>query len=609
MSLNAALSKLFRTAAAVMEIKGEAVFKAIAFQKISRLLDDNAFDAQRAVEDGSIAQTEGVGKASRKIIEDYVRTGTSTDMEELIASVPPGLLEMMAIPSLGPKTISLLWKERGITSVGELSAAIDGGKLDGLKGIGPKKIASLKEGIAILATAAGRKGLVDALPIAQEMLNAVLKLPGVVRAEVGGSLRRWRETIGDIDLIATISDAAYAKSLSKADGGGAASPTLSPAHQITKAFTELPQVTKVLGQGETKASVLTTTGLQVDLRVVPDANFGATLQYFTGSKDHNKTLRGRALDMGYTLNEWGLYELGAYEKADKQTGHPPALKPVAAKNEADVYAALKLDYIPPELREDRGEIELAANHKLSELITIDDIRGDLHTHTTASDGTASIEEMAAAAKARGYAFLGITDHSKSQVIANGLSAERLLKHVAAIRRANDKLKGIRLLAGCEVDILVDGSLDYEDAILAELDYVVASPHVSLKQDSEKATDRLLRVLDNRYVNIIGHPTGRLINGRSGLSPDFGKIFPRAAAAGVAMEINAGWPRLDLNDINARAALAAGVKLTINTDAHAITDFDGLYLGIAVARRAGATAGDVVNCLSEAELLNILMKKR
>jgi DNA polymerase (family 10) len=304
-----------------------------------------------------------------------------------------------------------------------------------------------------------------------------------------------------------------------------------------------------------------------------------------------------------------LYEIEAYEKAEKESGRPPVLKPIAAKNEEEIYAALNLDFIPPELREDRSEIDLAASHKLPELITVDDIKGDLHTHTTASDGTASIEEMAEAAKERGYTYLGITDHSKSQVIANGLSIERLLKHIAAIRKAGEKIKGIRLFAGCEVDILADGTLDYEDAILAELDYVVASPHISLKQDPGKATDRLLRAIENRYVTIMGHPTGRMINGRSGLSPDFSILLPRAAAAGIAMEINSGWPRLDLNDINARAALAAGVKLSINTDAHAITDFDQLPLGIAVARRAGASASDVVNCRSAGEIVKMLAKKR
>ncbi|HEX8341478.1 MAG TPA: DNA polymerase/3'-5' exonuclease PolX [Tepidisphaeraceae bacterium] len=600
MSLNAPLAKLFKTAAAVMEIKGEPVFKAIAFQRISRMLEDDVFDAQKSVDTAWAEPVAGVGKSSQKIIEAFVETGVSTDLDELIASVPAGLLDLMRIPSLGPKTISLLWRERGITGVGELAAAIDSGRLDGLKGIGAKKIESLKEGLAILATAGDRKGLVDALAIGQDMLDAVRKLPGVLRAEVGGSLRRWQETVGDIDLIATVKD------VNPKDVSGAAA---SAAPKITEAFTKLPAVTKILGQGDTKASVLTTAGLQVDLRVVPDANFGATLQYFTGNKDHNKRLRGRAIDMGFTLNEWGLYDAKAYDKAEKETGHAPKLKPIASKNEADVYRALGLDYIPPELRQDRDEIERAAAGTLPNLITVEDIRGDLHTHTVASDGTGTIEEMAAAAKAAGYAYLGITDHSKSQVIAHGLSAADLIKHVAAIRKIGEKLKGIRLFAGCEVDILADGRLDYEDAVLAELDYVVASPHLALKQDSQKATDRLLRAIDNRYVTIVGHPTGRLIGGRTGLTPDFAKVFARAAAAGVAMEINAGWPRLDLSDLNARAALAAGVKLSINTDAHSPQDFVQLALGVAVARRAGAEADDVVNCLTGPEMVEFLERKR
>ncbi|MGC4030446.1 MAG: PHP domain-containing protein [Tepidisphaeraceae bacterium] len=510
MSLNHELEKLFKTAAAVMEIRGEAVFKAIAFSKVARLLGDSTIDLKKAVEDGTVGDIDGVGKSSQKIIEEYVRTGRSTDIDELVASIPTGLIPLMDVPGLGPKTIKLLWKERQITGMGELVAAIDAGKLEGLAGIGPKKIQAIKEGIELLNSSKGRVGLADARPVATAFKEAVLKLPGVTQAEIAGSLRRWRETIGDVDIVASVND--------KTDTAA-----------VTKAFAELPAVEKILGQGPTKASVLV-DGLQIDLRIVPELNFGAALLYFTGSKDHNVKIRGLAQEKGLTLNEWGLYNIADYESAEKKSGQARKLKPVASKSEADVYQALGLAFVEPELREDRGEVDLAKAKKLPELITVADIRGDLHTHTTASDGSHSIEEMAEAAKAAGYAYLAITDHSKSQVIANGLTAERLLKHVAAIRKAADKVKGITLLAGCEVDILVDGRLDFEEAILRELDIVVASPHVSLKQETDKATDRILRAIDTPCVNIIGHPTGRLINSRAGLPLDITKVIDRAGKA-------------------------------------------------------------------------------
>ncbi len=590
MTIQQTLVSLFKIAAAVMEIKGEPVFKAIAFSKVSRLLDDPGIDIKAAVEDGSIATMPGIGKSSRQIIEDVVKTGTSTDINELIASIPGGLIPMLQIPSLGPKTIALLWRERNITSVEQLSVAIDKGELAGIKGVGEKKIATIKEGIAMLAQAGIRRGILDVLRVALDLLEQVRKLPGVQRAEIAGSMRRWKETVGDVDIVC-----------------GAAPKVLG--EDLTAAFTKFSAVEKILGQGTTKASVIVADGLQVDLRIVPDENFGAAIQYFTGSKEHNVKLRGLALDTGLTLNEWGLYKLDDYEKTKKETGKPPTIAAVASKNESDIYAALGLDYVEPELREDRGEVDQAKSHTLPKLITLADVKGDLHTHTTASDGVETILQMAEAAKALGYQYYGITDHSRSQVIANGLSVERLLAHVKVIREIGSKLKGIKLLAGCEVDILVDGRLDYDDAILAELDYVVASPHVSLKQDSQKATDRLLRAIDNRYVSIMGHPTGRVINRRAGLPIEVSKVVERAAKAGVALEINAGWPRWDLNDANARVALKAGAKLSVNTDAHSSPQLQQMDSGLRVARRAGARAADVINTMTYEQLVAFLRARR
>lgn len=590
MALNHELSDLFRTLSAVLEIKGENTFKALAFSKVSRVLKDMTFDIGKAVAEDRLDQIEGIGASSRKIIEDYVKTGHSSDFDEVSASVPGGLIQMLDIPGLGPKTIALFWKERGITNIGQLVQAIDSGALKDLRGIGDKKIAAIKQGIEFASQASQRMGFVEALPIAEALVGRLREMKQVKRAEIAGSLRRGRETIGDVDLVCAPKDQA---------GGGS----------IAEEFVKFPEIERVLGQGTTKASVVTAGGLQVDLRIVPEENFGAALLYFTGSKDHNVKIRGLAQDKRMTLNEWGLYKLTEYEKAPKKTAEAPPIKAVASQSEEDVYKKLGLPFIVPELREDRGEIEAGLKGELPELIEVTDIRGDLHTHTVASDGVASIEQMAQAALERGYEYLAITDHSKSQAIANGLSVDRLLKHIAAIRKANDKIKGITLLAGSEVDILADGHLDYEDAVLKELDIVIASPHVALKQDESKATDRLLRAIENRYVTVIGHPTGRIINRREGLPLDYERLFKAASETGTALEINAGWPRLDLNDIHARGAIQRGVMLSINTDAHSTEGLGDMVLGIIVARRGWAQKKNVINCMTLAQLRGFVKKKR
>ena len=590
MSLNHELADLFARMAAIMEIKGENAFKAIAFSKVGRILKDMTFDVREAVAKRTLAEINGIGKSSQKVIEDYVTTGRSVDHDELAASVPAGLLPLMEISGLGPKTISLFWKQRGITNLEDLVRALGDGSLAGLKGIGEKKLEAIRQGIAFQAQSAGRMGIGDALPIAAALLARLRELADVKQAEIAGSLRRGRETIGDVDLICSL----------KNDTAG---------EIVSAQFVKFPEVQRILGQGITKASVITTGGLQVDLRMVPPENFGAALLYFTGSKDHNVKLRSRAQDMGFTLNEWGLYRLTEYDKSQKKSGEAPAIHAVASKMESDVYRKLDLEYIEPELREDHGEIDAALHKKLPKLIARADLHGDLHSHTTASDGIATIEQMAEAAMALGYEFLAITDHSKSQTIANGLSAERLLQHVKAIHKVGEKMKGIKLLAGCEVDILADGSLDYEDAILAELDIIVASPHVALKQDSIAATDRILRAIESRYVSIIGHPTGRLLNRREVLPLDFARIYKAAAETGTALEINAGYPRLDLNDIHARGAIAAGCMLAIDTDAHSTEGLNEIDLGLTVARRAGVTAKHVINCMTHIDLMAFIARKR
>ena len=590
---NKLLSDLFATAARILDLKGENPFKAIAFQRVADLLDNTGEDVRAVWQRGgkdAVAKIKGVGESSAKIIADWLETGRSTDYEELATSVPPGLLDLMDIPGLGPKTVRLFWLERGITSVDQLAKAVAEGELEGLKGIGAKKIEQIKQGIALRAAAGQRRSLGTARAVADGILEQLRAMEGVATAEACGSLRRGKETIGDIDLLVTVTKGA--------DPGA-----------VLERFSKFPQFARVLGLGETKSSVVTHDGLQVDCRVVPPQNFGAALLYFTGSKQHNIRLRTTAQDRGYTLNEWGVFEQKQWEAQTRKPGEAPSLKPIAGKSEEEIYAWFEMQPMPPEMREDTGEIELALKHAIPRLITIEDYRGDLHTHTRASDGVGTIEEMAEAAKARGYKFLAITDHSKTQVQAGGLDARRLMKHVEAIRAANERIKGIELLAGSEVDILADGSLDYEDAVLAELDWVVASPHVALRQDTAKATARILRAIENPYVNVIGHPTGRLVNARPGLPLDFPPIFKAAAESGTALEINADYHRLDLNDAHARQAIEAGCVLCIDTDAHSPQGLDNLAGGLATARRAWVQSRHVVNCMTLAQLKKFAARKR
>jgi DNA polymerase (family 10) len=596
MSLNQELAELFRSLAALMELKGENQFKVIAFQKVGRIIGESNIDFRKCMEEGTLCEIEGIGKSSQQIIEEYINSGKSTVLEEISKEIPQGLVPLMSIEGLGPKTISLLWKERNITSLEAMEKAIADGSLAGVKGIGAKKIDVIKAGIeAYKAKVAGgdvnrRVGILEALVPAEELVGGVRKIAGIIRAEVAGSLRRRRETIADVDIVGAVKD-------------------MSVGEGIMAAFVKLPGIVQTIVTGPTKTSVKIANGMQVDLRLVPEENFGAALLYFTGSKEHNVKIRSLALKKKMTLSEWGLYKLDEYDKAKKEIAKPPPIKAVACRSEEEIYAKLGLDFIEPEMREDRGEVDAAVEKRLPVLITRKDIRGDLHAHTTESDGTATIEEMAAAAQALGYEYLAITDHSKAMAMTNGLSPERLLKHIENVHRISDKLKGITLLAGSEVDILADGRMDYEDEILKELDIVVASPHVSLKQDAKKATDRLLRAIENKYVNIIGHPTGRLINGRAGLPLEMAKIIQAAADTGTALEINAGYPRLDLDDLNARAASQAGVVLTIDTDAHSTGEFEQMPLGIGVARRAWLTAKQVLNCQSLGAVKKFVKAKR
>ena len=571
-SNNAKLATIFQQMADVNQVTGGNRFKTIALEKGARVLKDFVKDVSD-VEPQDLLQVEGIGKGIAQKIEEFLRTGQVLEHQEMIDTVPAGVLQMLDIPGLGPKGVAQLWNDGGVESINELKTKIEDGSLEGLKGFGKKKLEKLSASIAFAEKAGERTNIGFALPLALAIIEELKAVKGIKQIDYAGSLRRGKETIGDIDLLVAASE--------------------KDAPGIMDAFVALPMVEEVLGHGETKSSIRSDDehrNIQVDLRVVDPKHYGAALMYFTGSKEHNVKVRERAQSMGYTLNEYALAD-----KDDKT-------KQVETKTEEAIYKRLGLAWIPPELREDRGEVALAEAGDLPELIELKDIRADLHTHTTASDGKWSIEENALAYAERGFHTVAITDHSKGQVQANGLSDERLVKHIEAVRKVAKKLEGkITVLAGSEVDILTDGSLDYPDELLAELDVVVASPHAALSQDPKKATKRFLKAIENPYVTMIGHPTGRLVLRREGLSPDIEALCKAAAERGIAMEINANHWRLDLRDTHARVALDHGVKLAINTDAHGPADPLQLPYGVLTARRAGATKADVINCMTAAGL--------
>ncbi len=591
MALNTDLADKFDQMATVLDVLGENPFRGVSYRRGARSLRECSAElhAMATAEDAvkQLTGIEGIGKGLAASIIEFVKSGKIADIDEAAAKVPPGVLEFCNIPGVGPKTAALLWHEGGITTMDALAKALEGDALTKIPRMGAKTVENIRKAMAFTQSTGGRARIGDAMPMAEAIVEAMRKLPGVVTADFAGSLRRGKETIGDIDILVAC------ESMKK----------FAPA--IGEAFRTMPGVQQVLAAGETKSSVRLAAGMQADLRVVPADRYGAALLYFTGSKEHNVALRGMAMTKHkLRLNEWGLWREADFEKGDFDHDTP-----AAAATEAEIYKKLGMAYIPPEIREQHGEIDAALADKLPKLIEVGDVKAELHAHTTASDGHLSIVELAEFYKARGYHTIAVTDHSVHQTIANGLDAKRLVKHIAAIRKAAEQVKGIQILAGSEVDILPDGSLDYEDALLAELDVVVASPHAALSQTPEKATDRLLRAIENRYVHIMGHPTGRLINRREGLAPDMARLIKAAAANGTAMEINANSWRLDLRDTHARMAIEAGVKLSINTDFHGQPDIGELRYGILTARRAWATAKDVVNCLTAAQLNKWLKAKR
>lgn len=562
--------------ALLLELQGENPFRANAYAKAGRAIAQLETNIADIVNAGTLDEIAGIGETLREKITTLVTTGKLPFYEDLEAKTPPGWLQMLRLPGMGPKKVKALSDSLGIDDLKKLKAACESGAIAKLKGFGAKTQKNILEGLAFIDQMGNRVRLDQAMMIAEPVLAFLKNLPGVKRVELCGSVRRRKETIKDIDILVSSDDAA----------------------PIMEAFVKLPNVQKVIGHGETKSSVMFAGAdahssrvlINADLRVVSDSQFPFALNYFTGSKEHNVRMRQRAIDYGWKLNE---YELA---------GTPKSMK---FKDEADIYKALDLDYVAPELREDTGEIDAAVGHALPALLELKDITGVFHNHTTWSDGSASLEQMAQAARALGYKYLGIADHSRSLNVANGLSVERVRAQQEEIDALNAKLNGFRLFKGTECDILADGSLDYDDEILATFDYVVASVHTHFNQPLEEMTARIIKAIEHPAVTMLGHATGRLLLRRDAYKVDLDAVLQAAARTGTMIEINANPYRLDLDWVHCKRAKALGVMLVINPDAHAPDELAYTRFGVDVARRGWLEKQHVFNTRTLAEVKKFL----
>ena len=562
------MSRLLAETADLLEIDGGDSFRIRSYRRAAEAAEQTTVDLTAVASDTPrLLEIPGIGKGMAANLQAIASTGTLPLRDELLAKYGSGLLELLKLPGMGPKTVALLWSAAQVASIDALAEAIESGRLAGLPRMGEKQIEKLRKGIDDYRRSAGRYRIDEAEDAAQRISTYLLAFDGIEKVTPAGSLRRGRETAGDLDLLVT-------------------GPACAPEH--TTAAVEYvaayPGIHDIIAKGENKVSFHLGTGLQVDVRLLPSASYGAALQYFTGSKAHNVSLRQRALKMGYTLSEWALARLD-----DNSV--------VAAATEEEIYAALGMDWMPAELRENLGEIEAAARHALPKLIQKSDIRGDVHMHTTATDGHNSIREMAEAALAVGYGYIAINDHSKNLAMTNGLDDKRALEHITRIREVDREMEGrIRVFAGIEVDILADGALDLEDSTLAQMEIVVASIHTRFEQPREEMTARILRAIENPYVRILGHPTGRLLLRREPFALDLGVILRRAAELGVAVEHNAAPERLDLNDRDLRLAKELGCRIVIDSDSHDARNLGKMEYGLRQLRRAWLGPQDLLNTL-------------
>jgi DNA polymerase (family 10) len=559
--------------AELLELHAENRFKIIAYSRAARAIESLTEDIEQVCRDGRLEGIPGVGKAIAGKIKEYLRTGRIQSHQDLLADTPQGLAELLQISGLGPKTVFMLHEKLNITNLDELEKAAREHSIRRLPRMGVVREKNILKSIERYRKRSNRILYSTAESIVDEILTYLGGIEGLEHATAAGSYRRRKETVGDIDILAT-----------------AARP-----EEIVAAFVKMPLVEEILAKGPTKASVIMNDTIQVDLRIVEHRSYGTVLQYFTGSKEHNVSMRQLALDRGYSLSEYSLTRL-----ADGQD--------LFFDQEEEVYQALGLQYIPPELREDRGEIEAALGGRLPRLVEAKDIRGDLHVHSIWSDGRASIIELAQAARSLGYEYIALSDHSPSVGIAGGIGREKMEEKIEAVAEANDSLEGITILMGAEVDIKADGSLDYPDDLLERMDVVVASVHMAQQQKERTITGRLISAIENQNVDIIGHPTGRIINQREPSDMDFHAVLEAAARAGTALEINAHPSRLDLNDVNARAAKEMGVQMSINSDAHDAGQLLAMKYGINVARRAWLEKKDLINAMDLKDLIQFLKKE-
>ncbi len=552
----------------LLELKGENPFKSRAFHNAARILSGVTEDLKVLVDSGEIRKIKGIGESTAKIISDLVNTGKSPDHESLKKGFPPGIFDMMKVQGMGPKKVAVLFKKMKISSLDQLEKAAKDGKLEKLEGFGKKTEENILAGIEQVRKHSSKFHINVAERSAQEIFNAVKIQHGIIRAEIAGSLRRRKETIGDIDIVV---------SSKKNDAKG-----------IIKSFTTHKSVERITGEGETKASVVLDSGINCDLRVVDDKEFPFALNYFTGSKEHNVRIRSLARDNGWSLNEYGFKDLEDTEKGRKSK------KIVKCVTEEDIYKAVGLAYVPPELREDLGEIEAAQTGDIPDLVTYEDIRGTFHCHTNYSDGQNTLEEMAAGAKKLGWEYLGIADHSKVAAYANGLSEERVKQQHKEIDAFNERSKDLRLFKGSEVDILTNGDLDFNDKVLASFDYVVASVHSNFKMSESDMTKRIMKALKNKHVTMLGHLTGRLLLERDGYPLNQTEIINAAADLGKIIEINAHPMRLDLDWRMVKYAVSKGVLIAINPDSHVVTGLTDVKYGVGIARKGWCRKKDILN---------------
>ena len=565
---NKSIANILYETADLLEIDGQDSFRIRSYRNAAQAIENNTEQIKDIIgEPKKVLAISGIGKGMLINLQELFKDGSLSVQADLLKKYQPSMLQLLKIQGLGPKTIALIWSAHKVCDVDGVEKLAREGKIRELPRMGEKHEQKLLKAIEDYRRISGRFLIDTAEAEADKLTEYLAKFSGIDRITPAGSLRRGRETVGDLDILVT---------------GTACCDDQQRAAAIEYAA-KYPPLMDVIAKGDNKISFRLRSDMQVDVRLLPPESFGAAMQYFTGSKAHNVALRQRALKMGYTLNEYSL--------ADLKTE-----KPVAGKTEEEIYSSLKLDYIPPELRENLGEIDASANHTLPILITLDDLQGDVHMHTVETDGKNTIEEMAEAAKARGYKYMAITDHSKNLAFANGLDDKRAIAHIQRIRAANAKIDGITIFAGIEVDILADGDLDLSDDVLAQMDLVIASVHSVFNQEPAKMTDRLLKAIANPNTSIIGHPTGRLQLRRDAYHFDMDVVLTSAAKHKVAMELNSYPDRLDLNDVHLRQAKQKGVKIVINTDSHHTSHLDKIRYGILQARRAWLTKDDVLNTL-------------